>query len=75
MDPNKVDNAMKWKVPTTKEQIMVFLGAVGYLAPNCEGIQVPMGVLSGQSAANKHWNWDHTVQQAFDEVKVIVQKH
>ncbi|KEP45264.1 Pol polyprotein/retrotransposon, partial [Rhizoctonia solani 123E] len=75
MDPNKVDSVLKWKVPTTKEQIMAFLGAVGYLAPNCEGIRVPMGVLSGRSAANKHWNWDHTAQRAFDEVKSIVQKH
>ena len=75
MDPNKVDSVMKWKTPTTKEQIKAFLGAVGYLAPNCEGIRVPMGVLSNRSAANKHWNWDHTAQCAFNEVKAIVGKH
>ncbi|CUA78236.1 Transposon Ty3-I Gag-Pol polyprotein [Rhizoctonia solani] len=75
MDPDKVDSMLKWKVPTTKEQIMAFLGAVGYLAPNCEGVRIPMGVLSSRSASNKHWNWDHTAQRAFDEVKSIVQKH
>ncbi|QRW24058.1 Transposon Ty3-G Gag-Pol polyprotein [Rhizoctonia solani] len=75
MDPDKINNVLKWKTPTTKEQVMAFLGAVGYLAPNCEGIRIPMGVLSNQSAGNKHWNWDHTAQRAFKEVKMIVQKH
>ncbi|QRW23678.1 Pol polyprotein/retrotransposon [Rhizoctonia solani] len=75
MDPDKIDNVLKWKTPTTKEQVMAFLGAVGYLAPNCEGIRIPMGVLSNRSAGNKHWNWDHTAQRAFEEVKMIVQKH
>lgn len=38
MDPHRVDAVEKWKVPTLKEHLASFLGAVGYLAPNCEDI-------------------------------------
>ncbi|EUC59384.1 Pol polyprotein/retrotransposon, putative, partial [Rhizoctonia solani AG-3 Rhs1AP] len=72
MDPHKVDAIEKWKVPTTKEQLMSFLGAVGYLAPNCPGIRIPMGVLSKRSSASQEWRWEATEQRAFDEVKKIV---
>ncbi|KEP45020.1 Pol polyprotein/retrotransposon [Rhizoctonia solani 123E] len=74
MDPDKVDNVMGWKVPTSKDQIQAFLGAVGYLAPNCEGIRIPMGVLTQCTAGTKPWKWDHTAQRAFDEVKATVHK-
>ncbi|QRV82349.1 Transposon Ty3-G Gag-Pol polyprotein [Ceratobasidium sp. AG-Ba] len=32
MDPHKVDSIMNWKVPTSKDQIASFLGALGYLS-------------------------------------------
>ncbi|KAJ3897235.1 hypothetical protein F5879DRAFT_770108, partial [Lentinula edodes] len=34
MDPDKVDSILKWKVPTSKEMLSGFLGAVGYLTDN-----------------------------------------
>ncbi|QRV92243.1 Transposon Ty3-I Gag-Pol polyprotein [Ceratobasidium sp. AG-Ba] len=74
MDPHKVNSVLNWKVPNTKEQLMSFLGAVGYLAPNCHGIRIPMGVLTSRASIHKHWNWDATAQRAFDEVKEIVSK-
>jgi hypothetical protein len=46
MDPNKIDSVSKWKTPTTKDQLASYLGALGYLAPNCPGISIPMGVLT-----------------------------
>ncbi|QRV84578.1 Transposon Ty3-I Gag-Pol polyprotein [Ceratobasidium sp. AG-Ba] len=74
MDPHKVESVLSWKVPDTKEQLMSFLGAVGYLAPNCAGIRIPMGLLTSRASIHKHWNWDATAQRAFDEVKEIVSK-
>ncbi|QRV79630.1 Transposon Ty3-I Gag-Pol polyprotein [Ceratobasidium sp. AG-Ba] len=74
MDPHKVDSVMNWKVPNTKEQLMSFLGAVGYLAPNCAGIRIPMGLLTSRGSVHKHWNWDATAQRAFEEIKEIVNK-
>ncbi len=45
MDPHKVDTVVNWKVPTSKALLSSFLGAVEYLAPDCKGIRIPMGVL------------------------------
>ncbi|EUC56404.1 Pol polyprotein/retrotransposon, putative, partial [Rhizoctonia solani AG-3 Rhs1AP] len=72
MDPHKVDAIEKWKAPTSKEQIMSFLGAVGYLAPNCPNVRIPMSVLSKRAAASQPWRWEATEQRAFQEIKDLV---
>jgi hypothetical protein len=72
MDPYKVDSVLNWKPPNTKAQLMSFIGAVGYLAPNGEGIRIPMGVFTGCTSLNKHWSWNTTVQRAFQATKDIV---
>lgn len=46
MDPHKIDSVVNWKVPTNKGLLSSFLGAVGYLAPDCADIRIPMGVLA-----------------------------
>ena len=33
MDPAKVDHIENWKIPTSKQLLMEFLGAVSFLAP------------------------------------------
>lgn len=74
MDPHKVDSVRNWKVPTNKSLLSSFLGAVGYLAPDCEGIRIPMGILAPMTSASKPWNWTETHQRAFEQVKEIVHK-
>ena len=75
MDPHKVDKVLNWKVPTNKDLLRSFIGAVGFLAPDCKGIRIPMGHLSGLTAESRPWRWDDTAQRAFDEVKKIVNDH
>ncbi|KAG8734303.1 hypothetical protein FRC10_011771 [Ceratobasidium sp. 414] len=75
MDPHKVDTIEKWKTQTSKEQLASFLGAVGYLAPNCAGIRIPMGVLSRRASATQTWRWEATEQRAFSEIQRIVSDH
>ena len=75
MDPHKVDKILNWKVPTNKELLRSFIGAVGFLAPNCKGIQIPMGHLSSLTSKSHPWRWDDTAQCAFDEVKKIINDH
>jgi hypothetical protein len=74
MDPHKVDCVLNWKTPTSKDLLASFLGAVGYLADDCDGIRIPMGVLTPLSGANKVWRWGHTKQRAFEEIKNVVSR-
>ena len=75
MDPHKVDKVINWKAPTNKELLRSFISAVGFLAPDCKGIRIPMGYLSGMTTENRPWRWDNTKQRVFDEVKQIVEEH
>ncbi|KAJ3554430.1 hypothetical protein NP233_g12425 [Leucocoprinus birnbaumii] len=74
MDPAKVDKVANWKVPTNKGLLASFIGAVGYLANGCEGIRIPMALLSKRASSTAVWKWTPTEQRAFDEVREIVQK-
>ncbi|EUC63109.1 DNA/RNA polymerase, putative, partial [Rhizoctonia solani AG-3 Rhs1AP] len=73
MDPDKVTSIENWKTPTNKDLLMSFIGAVGYLAPNCPEIRIPMGVLS-KRATHTPWSWGPSDQRAFQETKDIVSK-
>jgi hypothetical protein len=74
MDLHKVDLVVNWKVPTTKGLLSSFLGAVGFLAPDCEGIRISMGVLAPLTGATKTWEWRDTHQQAFKQIKETVHR-
>jgi hypothetical protein len=54
MDPHKVDKIQNWKVPTNKTLLGSFLGAVSFLANDCQGIRIPMAVLSVRTGQQKH---------------------
>ena len=75
MDPHKVDKVLNWKTPTNKDLLRSFIGVVGFLAPDCKGIRIPMGQLSSLTAELRPWRWDATAQRSFDEVKKIVNTH
>ena len=75
MDPHKVDNVLNWKTPTNKDLLRSFIGAVGFLAPDCKGLQIPMGHLSSLTAETRPWRWDDTAQRSFDQVRQIVEEH
>jgi hypothetical protein len=74
MDPHKVNTVKNWKVPTSKDLLTSFLGVVGYLAPNCPGIRVPMAVLTPLTGSKAIWDWGPTEQRAFEEVKKRVEE-
>ncbi|QRV80827.1 Transposon Ty3-G Gag-Pol polyprotein [Ceratobasidium sp. AG-Ba] len=74
MDPHKFDSIMNWKVPTSKDQIASFLGALCYLAPNCEGIRIPMAVLSKRSSGTEPFRWGGTEERAFRQCQDIVER-
>jgi hypothetical protein len=75
MDPHKVDSIKKWKLPATKEQVASYIGALGYLAPNCKGIRRPMAILSKCTSGTGWFCWEGTQEQVFNETKQIVVRH
>ena len=72
MDPEKVDSIVAWKTPTDCNLLQGFLGAVGYLAPNALQIRIPMGILTHLTGDSVAYNWTHTEQCAFDQVKQLI---
>jgi hypothetical protein len=74
MDPEKVDWVSNWKTPTNAGLLALFLGAVGYLVSDCQGIQIPMGSLTPLTGKRSLWRWSMTEQRAFDQIKDMVQR-
>lgn len=72
MDPTKVDQVKNWKTPTNKSLLSSFIGSVGYLAPGCLNVWIPMQRLSKLAAPTTPWSWNETDQRAFDLVKKSV---
>jgi hypothetical protein len=75
MDPYKVDCIANWKTPVSKEQLASYLGALGYLAPNCPGIRIPMAVLTKRASGTNPFRWEGTEERAFRETQRIVEEH
>ena len=74
MDLHKVDSVVNWKIPTNKGLLSSFLGMVGFLALDCKGIRIPIGILAPMMSGSKPWKWTETHQCAFEQVKEIVHK-
>ncbi|KZV86457.1 hypothetical protein EXIGLDRAFT_752800 [Exidia glandulosa HHB12029] len=70
MDPNKVQSVLAWPTPTNKGLLMSFLGAVGFLANDCAGIRVPMGVLTGLVGTTKDVDYSSSEDEEGDDEKV-----
>ncbi|KAL4258218.1 CCHC-type domain-containing protein [Pleurotus pulmonarius] len=74
MDPHKVETVVNWKTPTNRDLLCGFLGAVGYLADDVAKVRIPMGVLAKLTGDNTPFRWSDTHQQAFDEVRLLVDR-
>jgi hypothetical protein len=61
-------------MPTAKDPLVSFLGAVGFLTPDCKGVRILMAVLTPTASSKSTWRWGPTEQQAFQQVKDIVVK-
>ena len=71
-DPLKVKAITEMKPPTSVEQLRQFLGMIHYLGsylPNLHTVVEPLNSLLCKDVA---WIWDHSQQEAFEEVKRMV---
>lgn len=71
MDPDKVDALSKWKTPTNRDLLRGFLGAAGYLADNIDRVRIPMGILHSITGDTVPFQWDHTHQRTFEDIKCL----
>ena len=60
MDPAKVDQVVKWKVPTNRDLPCGFIGSVGYLADDIYCVWIPLGVLSAVMGDTVPFRWTET---------------
>jgi len=75
MDPHKIESVLNWKTPTNKELLNGFIGSVGFLAGNCDGIRIPLGILSDVAGTSAPWRWTSIEDLALQKVKSIVHEH
>ena len=71
-DPSKVEAITDMKPPGSVQEIRQFLGMVHYLGsylPSLHTVTEPLNALLRKDVA---WNWDHSQQNAFDEIKRMV---
>jgi hypothetical protein len=71
MDPDKVNSALAWKVPTNRDLLRGFLGSVGYLTNDLALIRIPMGILHGLTGDTVPFRWNY--QRAFEDIKRTVE--
>ena len=50
-----MDKVTNRKTPTNKDLLRSFIGVIGFLAPDCKGIRIPMGNLSSLTTETKPW--------------------
>jgi hypothetical protein len=71
VDEQKVDAIIRLKFPTTKKEVKMVLGLLGYymkMIPNFAGIAHPLTELLKKDKSDKI-QWTPTLQKAFDELK------
>ena len=71
-DVNKIQAIQDWPVPTTKRQLLVFLGATNYLrkfVPNFSQKAVPLYRLTRK---NTPFTWFKACQDAFETLKLAI---
>ena len=74
MDAAKVNSVITWKVPMNRDLLQGFIGSVGYLADDIPNVCIPMGILSTVTGDTVLFQWGYMEQQAFNEVKMLVQR-
>ena len=75
-DPEAVKNILRFKIPSTREEVERFLGVVNWLhefIPNNARILAPITELK-KTKIQKQFKWTIEAQRAFDKIKRVVEK-
>jgi hypothetical protein len=72
VDPNKVEDILEWKPPTTVHQVRSFLGLAGYyrrFIPDFSKIVKP---ITGLLKNDTKFDWSSKCNEAFEQLKVLL---
>ena len=73
MDPAKVDQVVKWKIPTNRDLLHGLIGSAGYLVDDIYRVWIPLGVLLAVTGDTVPFHWTETEQCTLEKVKHHVQ--
>lgn len=68
----KVAAVSQFPAPTTKKELMRFLGLVGYYRSFCRNFSTVVAPLTNLLRAKAKFIWDASCQKAFEEVKALL---
>ena len=68
----KVTAVEQYQVPTTKKELMRFLGLVGYYRSFCRNFSTVVAPLTDLLKAKVKYIWSASCQQAFENVKTVL---
>uniref|UniRef100_A0A6N2KN05 Integrase catalytic domain-containing protein n=1 Tax=Salix viminalis TaxID=40686 RepID=A0A6N2KN05_SALVM len=69
VDPQKVEEVLKWERPTSITEIRSFLGLAGYYRRFIEGFSLIATPLTQLTRKNKKWVWSEECERSFQELK------
>ena len=69
--PHKVEAIKNIAVPTTKNQLRIFIGLVNYFRDMWQH-RSKIFPLSSMTSEQAKWNWSKLCQKAFDTIKKLV---
>ncbi len=68
----KVEAVQKFSVPTTKKELMRFLGLVGYYRSFCRNFSIVVAPLTDLLRGKTTFVWSPECQRAFEQIKVLL---
>ena len=71
-DPSKVQAIRDWPVPTTKRQLLIYLGTSNYLRKYVDNFSKIASPLHRLTRKNTPFIWSETCQTAFDTLKTAI---
>ena len=68
----KIEAISSFPAPTTRKQLMSFLGMAGYYRKFCKNFSVIAAPLTNLLKKNVSFNWSDSCQKAFEDIKYIL---
>src|SRR5208282_2833807 len=69
MEPDRVAAITEWRVPTSVQDVQIFLGFANFYRRFIEGYSCITSAISTLLRKNQNFHWSSQAQEAFEELK------